>query len=59
MEDFETCLERVYRADGEHNTLDSLYDEWAQDYDRQIWASTDRAIVFRDRIARVKSNLDH
>ena len=39
MEDLETWLDRVYQADGERATLDSLYDEWAQDYDQQIWAS--------------------
>jgi 2-polyprenyl-3-methyl-5-hydroxy-6-metoxy-1,4-benzoquinol methylase len=39
MEDLETWLERVYQADGERKTLDSLYDEWAGDYDRQLWAS--------------------
>ncbi len=39
MEDLETWLERVYSAGGERATLDELYDEWAQDYDRQLWAS--------------------
>lgn len=39
MEDLETWLERVYKADGERKTLDALYDEWASDYDQQIWAS--------------------
>jgi SAM-dependent methyltransferase len=39
MEDLETWLARVYRADGDHATLQSLYDEWARDYDRQLWAS--------------------
>ena len=39
MEDLETWLDRVYQADGERTTLDKLYDEWAQDYDQQIWAS--------------------
>lgn len=36
---FETWLERVNAADGDHRTLEALYDEWAQDYDPQIWAS--------------------
>jgi 2-polyprenyl-3-methyl-5-hydroxy-6-metoxy-1,4-benzoquinol methylase len=39
MEDLETWLERVYKADGERKTLDTLYDEWARDYDQQLWAS--------------------
>lgn len=39
MEDLETWLERVYQADGDHATLDSLYDQWAQEYDQQIWGS--------------------
>jgi 2-polyprenyl-3-methyl-5-hydroxy-6-metoxy-1,4-benzoquinol methylase len=39
MEDLETWLERVYQADGEHGTLAALYDEWAGDYDQQLWAS--------------------
>ena len=37
--DLETWLERVYRADGDRATLDRLYDEWARDYDQQLWAS--------------------
>ncbi len=39
MEELETWLERVYQADGERKTLDTLYDEWASDYDQQLWAS--------------------
>jgi len=39
MEDLETWLERVYQADGERKTLDTLYDEWSKDYDQQLWAS--------------------
>ena len=39
MENLETWLERVYQADGDHATLATLYDEWARDYDQQIWAS--------------------
>jgi len=39
MEDLDTWLGRVYQADGERETLDDLYDEWAHDYDRQLWAS--------------------
>lgn len=39
MEDLETWLERVYQAGGDHATLETLYDQWARDYDQQIWAS--------------------
>lgn len=39
MEELETWLERVYEAGGDRDTLDALYDEWARDYDQQIWAS--------------------
>ena len=39
MPDLETWLERVYAAGGDRATLDKLYDEWAQDYDQQLWAS--------------------
>ncbi len=39
MQDLESWLERVYQADGDRRTLDALYDEWARDYDQQLWAS--------------------
>ncbi len=39
MEELETWLERVYQADGKRKVLDALYDEWARDYDQQLWAS--------------------
>ena len=39
MDDLETWLDRVYAADGDHATLSRLYDQWAADYDRQLWAS--------------------
>ena len=39
MEDLETWLDRVYESKGDRKTLDDLYDEWAQTYDQQIWAS--------------------
>ena len=39
MEELETWLERVYQAEGDRETLDGLYDEWASDYDQQLWAS--------------------
>ncbi len=39
MDDLETWLERVYQADGKAEKLDALYDQWAGDYDQQLWAS--------------------
>ena len=39
MDDFETWLQRVYQAGSDRETLDRLYDEWATDYDRQLWSS--------------------
>jgi ubiquinone/menaquinone biosynthesis C-methylase UbiE len=39
MEALETWLDRVYDAGGDRRVLDKLYDEWANDYDQQIWAS--------------------
>ena len=39
MEDLEVWLDRVYASGGDRDTLDSLYDQWAKDYDQQIWAS--------------------
>jgi len=39
MEDLETWLGRVYQADGDLEQLQTLYDEWARDYDQQLWAS--------------------
>ena len=39
MEELELWLERVYAAGGDRATLDGLYDEWANDYDRHLWSS--------------------
>ena len=39
MADIETWLKRVYEAGGDRDTLDQAYDEWARDYDRQLWAT--------------------
>ena len=39
MEDLEVWLDRVYASGGDRETLDNLYDQWAKDYDQQIWAS--------------------
>ena len=39
MEDLETWLERVYQSEGDHQQLQQLYNDWARDYDQQLWAS--------------------
>jgi SAM-dependent methyltransferase len=39
MDDLETWLEKVYASGGGRETLEELYNEWAKDYDQQIWAS--------------------
>ena len=39
MDDLEIWLEKVYASGGRRETLDELYNEWAKDYDQQIWAS--------------------
>jgi len=32
-------LDTVYRTGGEREKLDQAYDDWARDYDRDLWAS--------------------
>lgn len=39
MTDLEHWLENVYQAGGDRETLDRLYDAWAQEYDQHLWAS--------------------
>lgn len=39
MDQLETWLERVYDAGGDRATLDSLYNQWAKDYDQHLWSS--------------------
>ena len=39
MTDLESWLERVYAAGGDREELDRAYDEWAERYDQDIWAS--------------------
>jgi len=35
----EIRLDAAYQAGGDRQTLDRVYDDWARDYDRDIWAS--------------------
>lgn len=39
MDELEQWLEKVYASGGDRETLERLYDEWAKDYDQQLWAS--------------------
>ena len=39
MEALETWLDQVYASGGDRDTLDKLYDQWAKEYDKQLWAS--------------------
>ena len=39
MDELEQWLEKVYASGGDRETLEHLYDEWAKDYDQQLWAS--------------------
>ena len=39
MPKFEKWLEKVYAARGDRETLDRLYDDWANEYDSDMWAS--------------------
>ena len=38
-DDLERKLDAVYQAAGDRQRLDSLYDKWAQDYDKDLWSS--------------------
>ncbi|MBS34655.1 MAG: hypothetical protein CMO26_01870 [Thiotrichales bacterium] len=37
MEDIDTWLHRVYEAGGDRDTLDRVYDDWAERYDQHLW----------------------
>ena len=39
MNDLEQWLDRVYASQGDADTLNRLYNEWAKDYDQQLWSS--------------------
>lgn len=38
-DNLEDRLDAVYQAGGERDKLDEAYDDWAHDYDRDLWAS--------------------
>lgn len=38
-EDIESHLDAVYGASDDQDSLNSIYDGWAQDYERNLWAS--------------------
>jgi SAM-dependent methyltransferase len=37
--DLESKLDAVYQSEGDRERLDRTYDDWARDYDQDIWAS--------------------
>ena len=37
--DLENRLDAVYQSGGDREKLDRLYDDWARDYDQDLWAS--------------------
>jgi predicted TPR repeat methyltransferase len=37
--ELENWLDAVYQTGGDRQKLDGLYDDWARDYDRDLWAS--------------------
>ena len=37
--DLESKLDAVYEAEGDRNRLDQAYDDWAREYDQDLWAS--------------------
>ena len=37
--DFDSRLGDVMQAHGDRTLLDSVYDDWAREYDRDLWAS--------------------
>ena len=59
MEDLEVWLDRVYASGGDRKTLDRLYDQWANDYDQQIWASGNPYIaIAAGMVGRHVANFD-
>lgn len=38
-EKLENRLDAVYQTHGDRDKLDSIYDDWARDYDKDLWAS--------------------
>jgi 2-polyprenyl-3-methyl-5-hydroxy-6-metoxy-1,4-benzoquinol methylase len=60
--DLESKLDAVYRAEGDRDRLDRAYDDWALEYDQDLWASGNPYIAImaglvgryiRDRDARI------
>ena len=37
--DIDARLDRVYATGGDRDALDKAYDDWARDYDRDVWSS--------------------
>jgi predicted TPR repeat methyltransferase len=47
----ENRLDAVYRSGGDREKLDHLYDDWAREYDQDIWASGNPYIALMAGIA--------
>ena len=59
MSELDDWVDKVFAAGGDRRTLDKLYDEWAKDYDQQLWASGNPYIAVAATIAgRHIPNLD-
>jgi SAM-dependent methyltransferase len=61
-DELERRLDAVYQSGGDRDKLDRAYDDWARDYDRDLWASGNPYVAvmagmagryIRDRTARV------
>ena len=61
-QDLDDNLDAVYQSGGDREKLDQLYDEWARNYDREVWSSGDPYIALMagmagryipDRTARI------
>ncbi len=58
MRNIDDKLESVYRTDGSREALDGAYDEWARDYDQDLWASgTPYFAILAAMVARYVDNM--
>ena len=55
----EDWLDAVYQSAGDRHKLDSLYDDWARNYDQDLWASGNPYIALMAGLAgRYIPNVD-
>jgi len=50
-DNLEDKLDAVYQAGGDREELDRLYDDWARDYDQDLWASGNPYIALMGGLA--------